>query len=163
MIDSDPDAHTLGPGLLATPFTSDEIREASGNGKTIRLLIEGSEGSRQFRVNRFRAIDADGAMLDRWNSGADRVVEGKIASAWVTWRDLQAHAAFPADRTVLSSETLSLPIGRVECLRYDVRASPDAEPATFWFSVTHPGMPVQYEAPVDGGVLRTTIVAIDWS
>lgn len=163
MSDSEHDAHVLGPGLLATPFTADEIREATGNGKTIRVLIEEPNGARDFRVNRFRETDADGATLDRWSSGEDGVVQGEIASARVTWRDLQAHAAFPADRTVLSSETLSLPIGLVECLRYEVRESPEAEPATFWFSMKHPGMPVQYETPAERGVLRTTIVAIDWN
>ncbi len=160
--DSDPDAHVLGPGLLATPFTADEIRAACGNGKTIRLLIEEPSGTRSFRVNRFRETDADGATLDRWSSGSDGVVQGEISSARVTWRDLQAHAAFPADRAVLSSETLSLPIGRLDCLRYDVRERPEAAPATFWFSTRHPGMPVRYEAPAEGGVQRTTIVAIEW-
>lgn len=161
MTDSELDAHVIGPGLLATPFTADQIREATGDGKTIRLLVEEPNGARGFRVNRFRETDADGATLDRWRSGTTGVVEGEIASARVTWRDLQAHAAFPADRTVLSSETLSLPIGRLDCLRYDVRESPEAEPSTFWFSVKHPGMPVRYDAPSEGGVQRTTIVAID--
>ena len=161
MNDSEPDAHVIGPGLLATPFTADEIRDATGGGKTIRLLVEEPQGARYFRVNRFRETDADGATLDRWRSGVDGVVEGEISSARVSWRELQAHAAFPAERTVLSSETLSLPIGRVRCLRYDVRESQEAEPATFWFSVAHPGMPVRYEAQVDGGVQRTTIVAIE--
>lgn len=162
MSDSEPDAHVIGPGLLATPFTADEIRAATGGGKTIRLLVEGPQGARYFRVNRFRDTDADGATLDRWRSGVDGVVEGEISSSRVSWRELQAHAAFPAERTVLSSETLSLPIGRLACLRYDVRESPEAAPATFWFAMTRPGMPVRYDAPVDGGVERTTIVAIEW-
>lgn len=162
MTDSEPDAHVIGPGLLATPFTADEIREATGDGKTIRLLVEEPGRAQHFRLNRFRETDAAGATLERWNSGSDGVVQGEISRTRVTWRDLQAHAAFPADRTVLSSETLSLPIGLVDCLRYDVREEPDAEPSTFWFSMRHPGMPVRYETPVDGGALRTTIVAIEW-
>ena len=162
MNDSDSDAHIIGPGLLATPFTADEIREATGNGKTIRLLIEGPESSREFRVNRFREADAEGATLDRWTSNADGVLQGDISTSRVTWHDLQAHAAFPAERTTLSTETLSLPIGHVDCLRYDVRENPEASPMTFWFSMKHPGMPVQFDAPVEGGVRRTTVVSIIW-
>ena len=35
-----PDPHVLGPGLLPTPFTADEIRVACGSGRTMRLLVE---------------------------------------------------------------------------------------------------------------------------
>ncbi|HWV47929.1 MAG TPA: hypothetical protein VN035_00610 [Microbacterium sp.] len=162
MSDAEPDAHLLGPGLLPTPFTADEIRRATGGGKTIRIRIDNPDGSRTLRVNRFRETDADGATLDRWTAGPTGIVEGEITSSRVTWLDLQRHAAFPSDRTVLSTETLDLPIGRVECLRYEVRSTADAEPDTFWFSVAHPGMPVQYETAVDSGIQRTTVIAIEW-
>ncbi|WP_243228870.1 DUF3108 domain-containing protein [Microbacterium sp. CIAB417] len=161
MIDADPDAHLLGPGLLPTPFTADEIRAAAGSGKTIRILVEHPDGTRTLRVNRFRDTDADGATLERWTSGETGIVEGAISSGRVTWSELQGHAAFPSDRTTLSTETLDLPIGRVDCLRYEVRENPDAAPDTFWFSVAHPGMPVRFETTVDGGVQRTTVVAIE--
>ncbi|WP_194421277.1 hypothetical protein [Microbacterium abyssi] len=141
----EPDPHVLGPGLLPTPFTADQIRDAARGGKTIRMLVEEPDGSTRFRVNRFRDPDDEGAMLERWTSGPTGIVEGEITSSRVTWRELQGHAAFPADLTTLSSETLKLPIGRVECLRYEVRESADAEPDTFWFATAHPGMPVRYE------------------
>ena len=162
MINADPEAHVLGPGLLPTPFTADEIRRATGGGKTIRIQVDGPDGTRSLRVNRFRETDTVGATLDRWTSGPTGIVDGRIESSRVTWSELQAHAAFPSDRTVLSSETLDLPIGTVECLRYDVRDQPDAQPSTFWFSVAHPGMPVRYETPVDSCVERSTVIAIEW-
>lgn len=160
MIDADP--HFLGPGFLPTPFTAEEIRSASGSGKTIRLLVEEPDGSRYFRVNRFSETDAEGATLERWRSGPTGIVEGTIDRSRVTWRELQGHAAFPADHTVLSTEMLDLPIGRVECLRYAVCRAADAATETFWFSVTYPGMPVRYELPMDGGVQRMTVIAIEW-
>jgi len=162
MSDADPDAHLLGPGLLPTPFTADEIRRATGGGKTIRIEVENPDGTRTIRVNRFRETDAEGATLDRWAAGPTGIVDGEIASSRVAWTDLQRHAAFPSDRTVLSTEALDLPIGRVDCLRYDVRETPDAEPATFWFSVAHPGMPVRFETALDDGIQRTTVIAIEW-
>ncbi|WP_407358740.1 hypothetical protein LTA6_000913 [Microbacterium sp. LTA6] len=151
------DPHLIGPGLLPTPFTAAQIRDATGAGKTIRLRVELPDGSDFERVNRFRETDAEGATLDRWSSDAP----DDVASGRVTWVELQGHAAFPAERTTLSTETLELPIGRVECLRYVTRDAPDAEPETFWFSIAHPGMPVRYEAPADGGVIRTTVVSIE--
>ena len=72
----------------------------------------------------------------------------------VTWLELQQHAAFPEQLTQVSSETIEVPLGRLDCIRYDVRE--DAEVATFWFSPEHPGMPVRYEA----GGARTTVIEI---
>ncbi|WP_404474491.1 hypothetical protein [Microbacterium aerolatum] len=184
----DPDPHVLGPGLLPTPFTADEIRDGARGGKTIRMLVEEPDGTQHLRVNRFRDVDDAGATLERWITGPTGIVQGEITSSRVTWRELQGHAAFPADRTTLSSETLDLPIGRVDCLRYEVRERADAAPETFWFAPAHPGMPVRYAEPLPeiafrgrdagnsarsqprnaispgeagAGVRRTTVIAIE--
>ena len=37
-----------------------------------------------------------------------------------TWADLQAHAAFPAAATTIEPETIDIPLGMVDCLRYTV-------------------------------------------
>lgn len=158
--DAEGDPHILGPGLLPTPFTAAEIRVAS-EGKVIRLLVEDPDGSRFERVNRFCDRDAEGATLEQWRVDADGAVEGPIARARVTWRELQEHAAFSAATTTRSTETLELPIGRVDCLRYAVRKTADPEASTFWFSLGHPGMPVRYEVATDTGIQRTTVIAIE--
>ncbi|MBW8764304.1 MAG: hypothetical protein JF592_17290 [Microbacterium sp.] len=142
------DPHILGPGLLPTPFTAAEIRDATGRGKTIRIRIDLPDGTASSRYNRFSETDAEGATLERW-SNDDR---SDLSANRVTWLELQQHAAFDAETTSVSSETLSIPLGEVECLRYDT------EDGTFWFSVAHPGMPVQYES---GGV-RTTVVGVEY-
>lgn len=150
------DAHVLGPGLLPTPFTADEIREATGAGKTIRLFVESPDGSQHERFNRFEQTDAEGATLRAWfaENPAD------VVTSRVTWTDLQHHAAFPADHTTVTTEAIDIPLGRVECTRYDTSDGPDAPVETYWFSPAHPGMPVRYEVPLDGGVLRTTVMSI---
>lgn len=142
------DPHILGPGLLPTPFTADEIREATGTGKTIRMRMDAADGSVAFRVNRFREVDADGATLDRWAEGTP----AEVSSNRVTWAELQGHAAFDAETTSVSTEVLRIPLGEVNCLRYDT------EDGVFWFSLAHPGMPVQYES--EG--LRTTVISITY-
>jgi hypothetical protein len=154
------DAHLLGPGLLPTPFTADEIRAGCPDGRTIRLFVEPAEGEPFERVNRFVEVDDSGATLERWWVGPDGLVDGEVERERTTWLDLQRHAAFPADRTTSSRETLELPVGSVDCVRYDVRAEASVESvATFWFSLAHPGMPVRYEQAADGGgVDRTTMV-----
>ena len=144
---TDPDPHLLGPGLLPTPFTADEIREATGSGTVIRLLLEGPDGPLGEHVNRFRETDAEGATLDRWDAEDPKA----IVSSRVTWAELQGHAAFDAGTTSVSTVSLSSPLGELTCRKYDT------EDGVFWFSIAHPGMPVLYES--DG--MRTTVLAIE--
>ncbi|MFS0895068.1 hypothetical protein [Microbacterium sp. 179-I 3D3 NHS] len=141
------DPHVLGPGLLPTPFTAEEIRAATGSGKLIRLLLEGPDGPLGEHVNRFRDTDAEGATLDRWAAADPRAV----VSHRVTWAELQGHAAFDAGTTSVSTVSLSSPLGDLTCRRYDTHDG------VFWFSIDHPGMPVQYES--DG--MRTIVLSME--
>lgn len=140
------DPRVLGPGLLPTPFTAEEIRAATGPGRTIRIRVDRPDGSHAVRVNRFRDTDAEGATLERW----DEATPADVTANRVTWADLQGHAAFDAATTRVSSERLAIELGALTCLRYD------SADGVFWFSLAHPGMPVRYEA---GGV-RTTVIEI---
>lgn len=155
------DPHVLGTGLLPTPFTADEIRAGCPDGRFIRLLVEPAQGEPFERVNRFVEGDEAGAIIERWRVGADGGVDGGIERERSTWLELQEHAAFPADRTTRSREVLELPIGRVDCVRYETRREPGAESpvATFWFALGHAGMPVRFDVPTPDGVVRTTMVA----
>ncbi|WP_157421467.1 hypothetical protein [Agromyces sp. Leaf222] len=121
-----PDPHLLGPGLLPTPFTAEEIRVASGTGKTIRLLVELPDGQRFERVNRFVDVDAEGATLEQWRLDAAGGV-GEVSSERVTWRELQEHAAFPAENAATSRGPLDLVLSGerrvLDCLLYEVRHS----------------------------------------
>lgn len=143
---TDPDPHLLGPGLLPTPFTADEIRDATGSGKTIHLLLEGPDGPLGEHVNRFHDTDAEGATLDRWAAEDP----GAVVSSRVTWAELQGHAAFDADTTSVSTVSLETPLGALTCRKYETGDG------VFWFSIAHPGMPVQYES--DG--IRTTVLSM---
>ncbi|MFC4138670.1 MULTISPECIES: hypothetical protein [unclassified Microbacterium] len=149
------DPHLLGPGLLPTPFSADQIAASSRAGKQIRMRVEQPDGTTFERFSRFRDGDDEGATLEQWRADAP----DQVSSRRVTWRELQAHAAFPVDSTVASVETVDLPLGRLECLRYDTAAA-DEPPATFWFSPGHPGMPVRYEVRTDVGTTRTTVEEI---
>ncbi|MFF2388434.1 hypothetical protein [Agromyces sp. NPDC058104] len=160
------DPHVLGPGLLPTPFTAEEIRAAAGTGKTIRLLVELPGGERFERVNRFSDCDAEGATLEQWRLDAAGAVDGVVTTERVTWRELQEHAAFPAEHTRRTSATLALDdggLGTLDCLHYEARhGDGDAsQPSRFWFALDHPGMPVRYEIPTPSGVMRTTVVAVE--
>lgn len=151
------DPHVLGPGLLPTPFTADEIRQGCPDGRLIRLRIEADGQLVGFRTNRFSAGDADGATLESQRFAADGTETGPPEADRVTWRQLQAHAAFPAASTTRLAETIETPLGMNECLRY-TRVDGD-EVSTFWFARALPGMPIRFESEAGGRVTsRVTMI-----
>ena len=154
MVTDDP--HVLGDGLLPTPFTAAEIRQAAGDGLTSVLFVESPDGSQHERINRFEQTDAEGATLRAWFADAPE----EAVTSRTTWRELQEHASFPRAHSTVTDEELALRFGRVRCRRYEIADAPDAPVETYWFSLEHPGMPVRYEVPLDGGMLRTTVRSI---
>ena len=74
----------------------------------------------------------------------------------VTWRDLQAHASFPAGDTTIEPERIETAIGRLDCLRYTVRNADTDQ--VFWFAKDLPGMPIRSLTRKDGQVVATTSV-----
>lgn len=99
-------------------------------------------------MSRFSECDAEGAAITS-DGQAHRV----------TWRDLQAHASFPADSTAIANETISTPLGELECLRYEVTREDGTH--TFWFDIARAGMPVLHQLEMDGGVVSSTVVIAD--
>lgn len=61
--------------------------------------------------------------------------------------------------TTIDCETVSLPVGLEECVRYAVTDREDV--TTFWFSRTRPGMPVKVTFARGGQVLSTTVMVSD--
>src|SRR5437660_4713867 len=108
------DAHILGPGLAPTPFTAEEIRDGCPQGRTIHLLVDRS-GEQFVRFNRYVSCDEAGATIER-----GLLDDVDVEMEWTSWRDLQAHAAFPETQTTIDRETIDLPVGQVDCLRYTV-------------------------------------------
>jgi len=147
------DPHILGPGLLPTPFTADEIRQGCPDGRRIRLLVEIDGKDPFLRTNRFDAVDADGATITSRRLAMDGTPLAPAEADRTTWRQLQEHASFPADRTTITLDVIELPIGTLECLRYT--RTDGATTSTFWFAKSAPGMPVRYTTEVAGHVTST--------
>ena len=156
MTDQSPDPHVLAPGQAPTPFTADEIRVGCPAGRTIRLRVDAVGETPSLRVNRFVGCDESGATLERSRLSLDGAPLAEPEADRVTWRDLQAHASFAADRTTIESERIRTAIGELDCLRYTVRDGATEE--VFWFAKALPGMPVRYLTRTDGRVVTTASV-----
>ncbi|MGH3482585.1 MAG: hypothetical protein ACRDPQ_05060 [Nocardioidaceae bacterium] len=158
MADPPGDPHVLEPGQAPPPFTADEIRHGCPAGRTIRLRVDVQGETSILRVNRFLDCDASGATMERTRLSLDGDPLGEPEAARVTWRDLQGHASFPADRTTIESVRIDTAIGELDCLRYTVRDGSTEE--VFWFARELPGMPIQYLTREAGDVV-TTVAVVD--
>ncbi|MDH3189809.1 MAG: hypothetical protein OEM39_04115, partial [Acidimicrobiia bacterium] len=82
---------------------------------------------------------------------------GAASEMVATWDELQAHASFPADSTSITEEELTIPIGRLACLRYVVTEG--AETKQLWFASSLPGLPVK-TIYSEGATTRLTTVVV---
>jgi hypothetical protein len=150
------DPHVLAPGRAPTPFTADEIRDATAVGKAIRRRIDEVGEASFYLVSRYVECDEEGAVLERSRLALDGSPLGEPQVNRMTWLDLQGHASFPADVTTIESERLETAIGELDCLRYTVRDGATDE--ILWFATNLPGMPIQQATRTDGQVVSTVSV-----
>jgi hypothetical protein len=153
------DPHVLGPDLLPTPFTADEIREGCPAGRLIRIRVESEGEAPSERFSRFVDCDDGGATMQRGLVGADGQPVGEARGGRTSWHELQAHAAFPRSRATQDTDVIETPLGRLECLRYTVLDGADTD--TFWFDTGRPGMPVRVTTRRDGRVVESSTMIAD--
>lgn len=153
------DPHVVRAGDLPTPFTAEEIRSNSEPGRTVRALVTRG-GETSVRVTRSVSVEADGWEYEVWTEAPDgrRLSDPELGRS--TWLELQGHASMPAATTRIDEETIDLPAGRFDCLRY-TRADGEAVD-TFWFARSEPGAPVRFENRI-GGELVFSFTTIEIS
>jgi hypothetical protein len=156
---SDADSREIGPGLLPTPFSAAEIRAGCPAGRTIRLLVESASGPDVVRTSRYVQVDTEGAEIEDTVSTLDGQPLGETRTSRASWRDLQAHAAFPVDATVVADDELTLPLGVIACRLYTMTDGDRVH--RFWFSSAHPGMPVRYSSEESGAVVSRVTMEAD--
>lgn len=146
------DPHVLGDGMAPTPFTADEIRGGCPQGRSITLLVERAGARPVVRVNRFVTCDDEAATVESVQLSSSGEPVGAPVTERSTWRELQEHASFPADRTVVRQEMVDTPLGDLDCLRYTVVDGDRVK--TLWFATALPGMPVRFETLEGGRVVE---------
>ena len=140
---------------LPAPFTADEICAATPNGHTIDIMTE-EMGIVSRRRTTFTEGSADGVTIRTVALDASGGEAGEPVVARSTWVELEAHAAFPAEATMCTHDTLDTPLGRLDCLRYELRRGDDV--MVFWFATALPGMPVHHSTVREGEPVSVTTV-----
>ena len=148
--DDDPNASAdreekpKGP-VYPAPFTAEQIRHATKNGRTYRYKVEmPNQPTKEYALT-FRKVDNDGAEISSSGDNSKRM----------SWLTLQQHAEFPKDKVTTHRDKLKTPAGKFDCIVYEV-AGEDGEIWTFYFAKKLPGAPVFFYVERDGKRLRTT-------
>ena len=147
------DPRRLHPGDLPTPFTADEIRDGCRPGRELRMRIERAGQDPIIRVVRYLVGDETTAIQETWEESVDGVTLREPEVHREMWLDLQDHASFPADSTVVADETIEIPAGTFACLRYTQTV--DDGTRTFWFAKDLPGQPVHWVIRAGGEAVVT--------
>lgn len=157
--DLPPEDHRLRPDHLPTPFSADQIRDASEIGRQVRVRDEVPGQSPTFR--QITVVAADATEGTREFVAIDETGEaiGPPTLRASTWLELQEHASQPADRTVVTVDGIDLSWGTERCWLYVVRDG--ADETRFWFARSMPGMPVRVEAWIHGALTeRSEVIAV---
>ena len=138
------DEKPKGP-VYPAPFTAEQIRDATKNGRTYRYKVEmPSKPTREYSIT-FRKVDDGGA----------EIFTGSDNSKRMGWLAMQQQSEFPKDKVTTRDEKLKTPAGKFECIVYEVEGD-DGEVWTFYFAKKLPGAPVFFYAERNGKRLRTT-------
>lgn len=154
-----PDSHVLRPDHLPTPFTAAEIREGCPPGRTVRSLVVAAGADPYVQVTRFVSGDEAAAEQDSWTETIDGRQLTEPRRHRSTWLEFQRHASMPAAQTRIERESIDIPAGHYDCLRY-TRTDGDRVD-TFWFATAAPGMPLKFEEHVAGEVVYSSTAIED--
>lgn len=131
--------------VYAAPFTAEQIRKATKEGRTYRFKVEmPDKGASEYAVT-FRNVDRDGA----------EIAMGGDKSKRLSWRALEQQSEFPKDQVATRADKIKIPAGKFDCVVYEVKAE-DGEVRTYFFAKKLPGAPVFFFVERDGERLRTT-------
>ena len=135
---------TKGP-VASAPFTWEQIRAATKNGRTYRYRVEVPGKPPKERVLTFTKVDENGA----------EIFAGGDAPRRMGWPQLQKDAEFPRDKVTTREESVKLPGGKFDCVVYEVTGS-NGEVWTYFFAKSLPGAPVLFYTEQDGKRIKTT-------
>lgn len=162
MTDLPPESHRLDPDHHPTPFSAEQIRIASSNGRRNTFRVEADGVDAHHMCWEFLpGTDATAEFLT-WTESieGERLSEPEVRTA--SWPELQAHASYPTATTAIESTRITVGAGTFDCWCYESGQSESLTRA--WFAKDLPGPPVLHESEV-GGVIayRSELVAVDRS
>jgi hypothetical protein len=135
------------------PYSVYQIRAGCPYGRSIEYRIE--KAGETPIVERWSFAPVDGETVNVTTETFDAVGNsaGPPKTESAKWAALHEHARFPQSATTIQDETLSLPAGTFDCMRYTVTKGDVVR--TYWFARSLPGPPVKLEITKGGTTVMT--------
>jgi len=143
-------------GHAPTPYTAAQIRDACPSGLRIIYVIDTPEKGRTKQVFALDEWSEAGTRLTFSETTEDDKIIGVVQSELRSWEELQHQASSPADQTSIATETITVPAGTYECMRYTVKRTEEGggeSQDVLWFAYEFPGPPIRWIA-TSGGVKK---------
>lgn len=151
----------LAPGLAPadtafapTPYTAQQIREATRSGRTYEFLVERPDAQPARRRMRFTAVTSAGAIVERAMFDEKAKVWGEPTRTHTSWDEMRDHTKYPLAAATIEADTITIPAGTFACRRYTVVEAGDGRTIA-WFANGLPGPPVKLRKEAAGRLVMT--------
>jgi hypothetical protein len=153
-----PPATAASADVAPTPYTAEQIRQATPVGRTYEFRIESPGKPAMRRVITFtRVAEGDAEMTATTLDGSGKPI-GEPKVTQVPWEELRKHAEFPKSAVTIDEQRVTVPIGTFDCIRYTVKEDA-GEVTQYYFAKNMPGAPVLFLTDKDGQrVMASTLV-----
>ncbi|MHC4940921.1 MAG: hypothetical protein ACYTHK_18425 [Planctomycetota bacterium] len=146
------DPRVMEEGKAPTPFTAEQIRWASPEGRVCLMKMKNPQGNFLVRFS-FGKGDAKQTTFETAGMTLEKQELGPPRSRTVTWTELQGHASYDEDKTTISEEQKTVGAGKFDCWLYSVKVGEETH--RFWFAKVLPGPPVMLEVESEGKITQT--------
>ncbi len=142
------------PELADSPFTAEQIRDATKNGRSYRYRFETPRG-KEIQVVTFTGVE-DAHVEVKTRTETEDGKELDTNTKRVTWEEIRKLAAFPKSQLTTSQESINVPAGKFDAMVYVVSDPRSGERTKFFFAKELPGAPVMFvTTDKSGGMVRT--------
>lgn len=153
-----PPAPPAPPAMAPTPYTAEQIRDATHVGRSYEFKREIPGVPTTLRTMTFVRVgpnDADIKTTVKDEAGAE--VEAETTST-STWEELRKHAEFPKAMLAVTEESVPVPAGIYDCMVYTLTdaSKPEIEVTRFYFAKNMPGAPVFFSVEKNGKRFMTS-------
>ncbi|MCA9518388.1 MAG: hypothetical protein KC635_25815 [Myxococcales bacterium] len=140
------------------PFPAAALRDGIHPGQTYLFKIT-AVGSPEHRLRmRFLETGAEGAVMERAEWPATAQGPGESVMGEATWEELESHARYAKENTVVTDSEVTVPAGHFATRLYTVTTTDDeghTEITRAHFAPAIPGPPVLTEISSDGDIMMT--------